>query len=483
MKIDDKAIELSTPDNAPNIFNISIRSAGSNSNNYRTFAIIEDCEPGENRAAFQYKVESNLHNAYLDFFQKLAHDFHIRTPHNRKINKSAPDLSYNYRVVLTENVHKKMHYGYGDPAILKVNIPGETLYYLVSTSNDAPDSFPILKSKNLSDWEFCSYVFPEGSKPEWTAEGESLADYWAPEMHQVGEEFRVYFVARDKNTRELCVGLASSSHPEGPFKPEPEPIIKGNVIDPHLFVEDEKNVYLFWKEDNNDIWPQKLTDLLFQNPFVIPYLFPEKEDQRMAAMVITLWPWAKGLEAMEKFFLLQILIEAVIERFTDFQSILSSLSQKYPILDGDEVEEILKFMKTPMFVQRLAVDGKTLIGKKVKILENDMQWEAHLVEGMWVTKHENKYYLFYAGNDFSTDQYGIGVAISDQLLGPYVKTQKQLLQSSKDWAAPGHPSVLRTEDGRLLMFLHAYKPGKAGYKKFRALLEIQLYLRPEGVFL
>lgn len=73
----------------------------------------------------------------------------------------------------------------------------------------------------------------------------------------------------------------------------------------------------------------------------------------------------------------------------------------------------------------LSPHGSTLLGAPKKIIENDLPWEAHLVEGMWVTKHLNKYYLFYSANDFSTDQYGVGVAIADNPLGLSEKSRIQ----------------------------------------------------------
>jgi hypothetical protein len=125
-----------------------------------------------------------------------------------------------------------------------------------------------------------------------------------------------------------------------------------------------------------------------------------------------------------------------------------------------------------MYAQPLTQDGSGLTGERVKIIENDLDWEAHLVEGMWVTKQGSTYYLFYAGNDFSTDQYGIGVAIADAPLGPYQKMEMPLLRSTEAWWAPGHPSLAIAPDCKPLLFLHAYVPGEAGYKKFRALLAV-----------
>lgn len=300
-------------------------------------------------------------------------------------------------------------------------------------------------------------------------------------MHQFGEEFRVYFVARDKITRELCIGMATSTSPEGPFVADKEPILKENVIDPHVYVQDKDTAYLYWKEDNNDVWPGKLNDLLYQNPHLIPQLFTEPEDQRTAAFILTLWPWAKGLEPMERFLVTQILIEAVIARYIHFYEQLRTLLKEQPTPVQREIKAVLQFMKTPMFAQQLSPDGTGLVGERTKILENDLAWEAHLVEGMWVTKQGNTYYLFYAGNDFSTDQYGLGVAIADSPLGPYRKMPQPLLQSTAEWWAPGHPSVVIGPDETPVLMLHAYYPGKAGYKQFRAVLAADIIFEEKQV--
>ena len=197
--------------------------------------------------------------------------------------------------------------------------------------------------------------------------------------------------------------------------------------------------------------------------------------------MVTLWPWARTLPPMERFLLLQTFIEAVIAVYADFYGRLTGLAEGQPAPIQDKINAVQKFMKTPMYAQRLSADGTQLAGARTKIIENDLAWEAHLVEGMWLTKHETKYYLFYAGNDFSTDQYGIGVAIADSPLGPYRKMTKPFLQSTADWWAPGHPSVVTGPDGKPVLFLHAFFPGEAGYKKFRALLAVPLTFKEDQV--
>jgi beta-xylosidase len=379
-------------------------------------------------------------------------------------------------------------YGYGDPAVLRVEegVGDEegTWYYVVVTSNDAPDSFPIIRSRDLSCWEFVGFVFPEGEKPEWAADGQNVSDFWAPEMHRVGGEFRVYFVARDRNTRELSIGMARSTRPTGPFITGKEPLLTGNAIDPHVFVADANTAYLFWKVDNNDIWPSRLVQLLYEHPSFIKELFPEREDQITASFIQTLWPWIRSLQPMERFFVQQVLVEAVASAFTAFHDRLRILLDRQSTSTvREKVSAVLEVLRTPLYAQRLSPDGLNLIGERVKIIENDQAWEAHLIEGMWLTEQRGKYYLFYAGNDFSTASYGIGVAIADSPLGPYRKMTEPLLRSTQEWTGPGHPSVATGLDGESLLFFHAFFPRRTGYKEVRALLAARIEFAPEQVLL
>ena len=108
------------------------------------------------------------------------------------------------------------------------------------------------------------------------------------------------------------------------------------------------------------------------------------------------------------------------------------------------------------------------------MLCNDLDWEGHLIEGPFVTRQDVRYWLFYAGNDFSTPSYGIGVAVADHPLGPYVKQDEPMLKSTREWTAPGHASVAPGLDGSPQLFFHAFHPGTGGYNAFRALLTVGL---------
>ena len=430
----------------------------------------------------EYGVPDRDHNSFTDLFQKLARDFGTRLPRNRR-PPGEPASRASYRPLLTENLDPRILYGYGDPAVLRLG--GEdACYYLLVTSNDAPDSFPIIRSRDLTAWELVGFVFPEGYKPDWAADGRYVSDYWAPEMHLIGDEFRVYFVARRKGTLELSIGVAKSASPTGPFTAAAEPLLTGNAIDPHVFVEDAGGTVLYWKEDNNDIWPGRLTKLLHGHPHLIAELFRDSEDQITASFIQTLWPWLQGLLPIERFFVQQALIEAVISKFSAFRDRLGELlGREDQARVHEDARAVLQAMRTPVNAQRLAADGLSLVGERVKVIENDQAWEAHLIEGVWLTECRGKYYLFYAGNDFSTTEYGIGVATADSPLGPYRKMAGPLLKSTKEWSGPGHPSIAADLNGAPLIFFHAFFPSRTGYKEFRALLAARIEFEADRVLL
>jgi hypothetical protein len=168
---------------------------------------------------------------------------------------------------------------------------------------------------------------------------------------------------------------------------------------------------------------------------------------------------------MVRFFLMQPLIEAALANWTRIRAALVEFGLAEAILDA---------MSTPIRAQRIAEDGRSLIGEDPIVLANDLDWEGHLIEGPFVTLQNGRYWMFYAGNDFSTPSYGIGVAVADHPLGPYVKQGEPLLRSTREWTAPGHASVAPGLDGQPQLFFHAFHPGTGGYNAFRALLTVGL---------
>jgi beta-xylosidase len=306
-----------------------------------------------------------------------------------------------------------------------------------------------------------------------------MADFWAPEMHRVGDEYWTAFTARQANNA-LAIGLARAPSPLGPWTDNGAPLItgkpvnttslgydpdmpqmSGGVIDSHLFIDSDGAKYLFWKDDTNSIWPRPLAMLLRQHPELIEKLFATEADRRTAGFAAAIVPWANVQRPMVRFFLMHPLIEAALANWVQVRKAL---------VEFGLAEAILEAMTTPIRAQRIADDGSSLVDESKLVLCNDLDWEGHLIEGPFVTRQEGCYWLFYAGNDFSTPSYGIGVAVADHVLGPYEKQGEPLLRSTREWLAPGHASVAPGLDGKPQLFFHAFHPGTGGYNAFRALL-------------
>jgi arabinan endo-1,5-alpha-L-arabinosidase len=430
---------------------------------------------GETR---ELRIAGSEHHDVLEFYRALAREFGTRMPH--VYDGPAPDGAPepDWRPLILENLSPLTFAGYGDPAVLKT----DQGYFLTATSNDALDAFPILRSDDLETWTHEGFVFPEGSAPDWTAHGRKIGDFWAPEMARVGEEYWLVYTARQRSNA-LAIGLAKSDSPTGPWKDlgqpllsghainttglpdDPDqPVLSGGVIDSHIFIDADGGRYLFWKRDTNGVWPRPLAGLMREDPALIDALFSTEADRRTAAFAAAIQPWANGRRPMERFFLMQPLIEAVLDNWPQVKRVLA---------DHPGAGAILEAMSTPIHAQRLSEEG-ALIGEDRLVLANDLDWEGHLVEGPWVTRQQGRYWLFYAGNDFGTPAYGIGVAVADHPLGPYVKQPEPLLKSTASWWAPGHASVAPGLDGEPQLFFHAFFPKSGGYNAFRALLTARL---------
>lgn len=395
---------------------------------------------------------------FIRFFEELADDFGTRRAEPAAAASNDCD-DPPWRPLLIENIHSKILAGYGDPAVIKT----EAGYFLAATSNDALDAFPLLHSDDLEQWRHVGFAFAEGDAPGWATHGLRMADFWAPEIARVGDEYWLVYTARDK-AHMLGVGLAKAKSPQGPWVDLGRPLLTGGVIDGHIFVDDDGEIYLLWKEDRNGVWPRKLATFLRDRPELIDRIYATEEDRRTARFAAAVVPWAAPRRPIERFFLMQTFIRASVDSWKRLREVLEDCG----------AGEIVSAMRTPIFAQRLSRDGDCLLGSPVTVLCNDLEWEGHLVEGPFLWKQDGRYWLFYAANDFTDPAYGIGVAVADHPLGPYVKQPEPLLRSAKSWSAPGHPSVAEGPDGTPHIFFHAFFPGTGGYNVFRALLTARL---------
>jgi arabinan endo-1,5-alpha-L-arabinosidase len=433
-----------------------------------------------------YAVRTDSQQGFSNFYRQLSTDFGTRMPEIFGGEREWPEPAIRWRPLLTENIHPQILVGYGDPAVLKI----DEGYWLVATSNDAPDAFPLLHSNDLDHWEPRGFAFPQAQEPRWAAKGRNVADFWAPEMAKAGDEYWLCFTARQASNA-LAIGLARSASPAGPWIDNGQPLVtgkpidttglgydpskpqmSGGVIDSHIFVDENEDAYLFWKDDTNSIWPRPLAMLLQRHPELIGRLFEAQEDRRTAAFAAAIVNWANLQRPMTRFFLMHLFIEAALSNWHRVKSALVEFGAPSAIIEA---------MSTPIRAQRIAPDGRSLVGEDKIVLTNDLDWEGHLIEGPFVTRQQGRYWMFYAGNDFATPSYGIGVAVADDVLGPYSKQGDPLLKSTREWTGPGHASVAPGLNGEPQLFFHAFHPGTGGYNAFRALLTVGLEFSRERV--
>jgi len=121
---------------------------------------------------------------------------------------------------------------------------------------------------------------------------------------------------------------------------------------------------------------------------------------------------------------------------------------------------------TPILAQRLSPDGLKLVGEIVELIRNDpkKKWESRIVEGAFILRRGDWFYLFYSGNACCGGDcdYALGVARSRSLLGPYEKhPDNPILEKNDTWKCPGHGSIVTDTQGRDFLLYHAYRNSKS----------------------
>ncbi len=246
-----------------------------------------------------------------------------------------------------------------DPSIIKYG----DYYYCTATSSNWSPGFPILKSKDMRNWEWVSNVFP--NKPNWINNS-----YWAPEINVDNGRVYIYYTARKKGEG-LCVAVASADKPEGPYKDHGalvcEPVV--GSIDGYSIRDENNKLYLIWKTDGNS-----------------------------------------------------------------------------------------KNQPTPFWAQEMNEERTALIGERVELFRNDLDWEGNLIEGASIIKHGDYYYCFYSANGCCGRRcsYNTGVARAKDLLGPWEKDPNNpIMVDEVNWKCQGHGSPIIVNNKNYFLY-HGY---------------------------
>jgi beta-xylosidase len=96
------------------------------------------------------------------------------------------------------------------------------------------------------------------------------------------------------------------------------------------------------------------------------------------------------------------------------------------------------------------------------LLRSEDEWETRdcsVVEGPFVLKHKGKYYLTYSCNDYQSQDYAVGVAVADNVMGPYKRhPENPILHRHAGYVGTGHHTLTPTPRG-LYMVYHAHYSG------------------------
>jgi beta-xylosidase len=136
---------------------------------------------------------------------------------------------------------------------------------------------------------------------------------------------------------------------------------------------------------------------------------------------------------------------------------------------------------TNLVLCEVSRDGLSLTGTPRNILANDCPWEGELVEGASFLFRRGYYYLFFSGNAFGDDRYGVGVARATKLTGPYEKfTGNPILKSDDRFSGPGHQFLLPEKDGSWTIFYHARDKRRTENESSRLLMSDPITWRSDG---
>ena len=137
---------------------------------------------------------------------------------------------------------------YADPHIAAF---GDTFYMYPTTDGTVgwmSTYFTCWSSKNLVDWKNEGTILDLPKDLTWAKERA-----WAPAIATKNGKYYYYFTA------DVNIGVAVADKPTGPFKDAlgkpliPRGMLKGQMIDPMVFVDDDGSAYLYFGQGNCNI--------------------------------------------------------------------------------------------------------------------------------------------------------------------------------------------------------------------------------------
>lgn len=235
-----------------------------------------------------------------------------------------------------------------------------------------------------------------------------LYDY-APDVRVIGEY--LYFCASHRDTP--CDFFRTKDPFSGKFEK-----IEGafDFWDPNLFEDIDGKVYFYWGCSNvTPIWGAEMdkeTMRIKGEP--VPLIYGNKEEH--------------GYERMGR------------DHKGEDNGVLSMLKKQVAEHSGINENDVTK----QMIMDFLPEKHRKQVAAAIE--------NAPYIEGAWMTKHKEKYYLQYAVPDTQENIYGDGVYVSDNPLGPFVPAENNPFSYRPSGFAPGagHGSTMADKHGNYL---------------------------------
>ena len=159
--------------------------------------------------------------------------------------------------------------------------------------------------------------------------------------------------------------------------------------------------------------------------------------------------------------------------------------------DGKWYFFLVRFRKgNQIWVARMTDDGLGLQKETLHLcVSAEDEWEkddAHfpgcrVAEGPNVWKHDGRYYLTYSANHYQSHKYGVGVAVSENILGSWKKVSyNPLLQQSFGLSGTGHHGLFFDKKGHLMMMFHAHKSAQSVHPRMSYIVRMKSHKLKDG---
>lgn len=147
------------------------------------------------------------------------------------------------------------NHDFPDPTVIRT---ADGQYFAYATQGEFNGQYAHIQIASSHDgirWKWLGDALPE--KPAW---GTQSKNFWAPHVlyDSVNKRYVMYYAAQsDAETTGMCIGVATSSTPEGPFKDIGRPLLCGQgfeAIDPFAYSDPvTEKKYMYWGSDSKPI--------------------------------------------------------------------------------------------------------------------------------------------------------------------------------------------------------------------------------------